>query len=80
MKKANIVSVKKVEEKNAVKVSDSLDFCHQSSQFFVSLISNYHLSHKFLRKVSSFQGDRGERGPKGNDGMNGLKVGVEISY
>ena len=28
----------------------------------------------------NFQGDKGERGPKGNDGMNGLKVGVEISY
>ena len=53
-----------------------LIFITKAHNFFVSLISNYHFSRKFQRKVSSFQGDKGERGPKGNDGMNGLKVGV----
>ena len=52
MKKANIVSVKKVEEKNAVKVSDSLDFCHQSSQildhWLVIIISVTSFYEKFL--------------------------------
>ena len=59
-----------------VRKATSLDFYYQSSQSFC----HYHLRHKLYQKVSSFQGDRGERGPTGNDGMNGLKVGVKISY
>ena len=50
VKKANKVSVKKVQEKMLSRCVTHLIFISKAHNFFVSLISNYYLSHKFFNE------------------------------